>query len=75
MKVWKGRIESSNFTYSTGLDNTTIISRKCVAVVFTQTLFAQNTFCPSQPRRLTSAAAPRSQQTKLLTPAAGSPAT
>ena len=48
MKVWKGRIESSNFTYSTGLDNTTIISRKCVAVVFAQKLFDQDTFHPKQ---------------------------
>ena len=43
--------------------------------VFAQKLFAQNTFRPSQPRLLTPAAGPRSQQTKLLMPAAGSPAT
>ena len=46
MKVWKGRIESSNFTYSTGLDNTTIISRKCVAVVFAQDTFRPKEFWP-----------------------------
>ena len=46
-----------------------------VPYALAEKFFTLNTFHPSQPRHLTPVVGPRSQQTKLLTPAAGSQAT